>query len=153
MGVHGPIPKPAAQRRRSLGTSDDTTKGRGAERVTVPRADGSWHPTAKRWYRSLARSGQSEHYEPSDWATAWLIAEAISRELEPQPVVVGRGREARVEMVTVPPKAAAMTAWLRAMTSLLVTEGDRRRARLELQRPVPVAEDVPTLDDYRRRVR
>jgi hypothetical protein len=58
-----------------------------------------------------------------------------------------------VRMVELPPKAASVAAWLKGMTALLVTEGDRRRAQLELQRPeAQEAEgNVSWIEDARRR--
>ena len=46
------------------------------------------HPAARRWFESLAESGQSAFYEPSDWATAYVLAETMSRELRPRVVGV-----------------------------------------------------------------
>jgi hypothetical protein len=123
------------------------------------KADAGWHPVARQWFESLAQSGQSAFYQPSDWATARVIAESISRELKPQPMVVGFGEDAHVEWIERPPKGASMAAWLKGMTVLLVTEGDRRRAQVELERPRPAAgdeeptADVSELDEYRRRLR
>lgn len=120
----------------------------------VPPADEGWELAAKRWYESLAGSGQAAFYQASDWATAWLLAESISRELAPQPIVVGKGESAEVEMYRMPPKGASLAAWLKGMTALMVTEGDRRRARLELEAPTSGEEvaDVSELADYRRRL-
>lgn len=149
----GPPPKRDAQRRRH-----NTPAAGPAEQVPVdgvvaaPPPRRGWHPVAKAWYESLGRSGQARYYEPSDWATATLIAESISRELKPQPVKVGE----TVEMVECPPKGASMAAWLRGMTSLMVTEGDRRRARVEFLRGSDGEEegaDVSELDEYRTRLR
>ncbi|MGL4300279.1 MAG: hypothetical protein ACRCW4_14520 [Candidatus Neomicrothrix subdominans] len=100
----------------------------------VPAADDGWHPVARIWYDSLGRSGQSQFYTSSDWATAYLLAESMSRELHPQPIVVGRGPDAVIEMHAVPPKGASLAAWLKGMAALMTTEGERRRARLELER-------------------
>jgi len=108
--------------------------------VVIPEAPDRWHEVARIWYDSLARSGQSVFYTSSDWATAYVLAESISRELKPQPVVVGSGAEATVEMHNLPPKGAALGAWLKGMAALMTTEGERRRARLELERPRPGAE-------------
>lgn len=123
--------------------------------MTVPAADKKWHPVAARWYRSLKTSGQAVFYEPSDWAVAFLIAEAMSRELKPQPVVSVIDGEQHVEMCTLPPKGASLAAWLKAMTSLMVTEGDRRRLHLELERGAPAVEgedaSVAYLDEFRGR--
>lgn len=149
MGSRGPTPKRSDQRRRTNSPpaqkAPATTK-----RPRRPRADPTWHTAAKHWYDSLAKSGQSKFYESSDWHTAWLLAEAISRELKPQPMVVGDD----VRMVELPPKAASVAAWLKGMTALLVTEGDRRRAQLELQRSEAqeAVGNVSWIEDARRRL-
>ncbi len=156
-GAGGPPPKRDAHRRRrgelALGKTAD--KATGAASVVKPEADPDWHPVASRWFDSLASSGQSAYYEPSDWATAFLVAESMSRELKPQPVVDSEGN---VSFVSYPPKGASLAAWLKAMTTLMVTEGDRRRLRLELERPPADSEDkgaagVTHIDDAARRLR
>ena len=103
--------------------------------------DVGWHPLARDWYRSLAESAQSQFYEPSDWQTARVLAELLSRSLK-------SGR------VT----AALVERWQVGATELLTTEGARRRARLELERTTEAgaaqeAGDVSELDEYRRRSR
>lgn len=121
----------ATHRRRShpeLAASDQVSKIDGR----LPAAS-DWHSIATIWYDSLALSGQHVFYEPSDWAYAYVIAETMSRELVPQPVFDSDGKE--VGQVVRPPRASAVSVWLRAMAALLVTEGDRRRAGVELQNP------------------
>ena len=132
MGSRGPVPKSSDQRRRRNSPSvEKVAAGRGG--VEPPAASEGWHPVAVQWFEALKQSGQAVFYEPSDWALAVVVAESISRELNPQPLVVGRGSDAEVVMVSMPPKGASLAAWLKAMTSLLVSEGDRRRMRLELE--------------------
>lgn len=152
-GAGGPVPKRSSQRRR---TNKDSVpeKAEAAARVAIPEPDGDWHDAASAWYRSLADSGQSQFYEPSDWAVAWLIAESISRDLQPQVVGIAE-RTGEAVWATIPMKGASLAAYLRAMTALLVTEGDRRRARLELERPGAgevQTPDVASLADYRSRL-
>lgn len=140
-GRGGPPPKRSDQRRRKAAPAGgEAQRADGAAVVPVPEANDGWHPMAIRWFESLGKSGQSQFYEPSDWATAELVAESLSRELESDG----------------PVKAAMLSALMSAMSVLLVTEGDRRRARLELTRPQAVTgeeADVSELDDYRRRLR
>lgn len=152
-GAGGPPPKRSEQRRRANKAVVPVDTAAGAARVEEPAANSKWHPVAKRWFESLGRSGQSVFYEPSDWATAYLVAESISRELKPQPI--GNTEDGQPVMATLPPKGASLSAWLRAMTVLMATEGDRRRLRLELSRPGPAGEvetDVSELAEYRRRL-
>lgn len=150
----GPPPKRSDQRRRQNKPSAPIETAPAARKVTVPPTNGKWHPVAKRWYQSLRKSGQSRFYEPSDWATAYLIAEAMSRELNPQVVGYYKQDGERVPIFeSRPPGGASLAAWLKAMTALMVTEGDRRRMRLELERPAPGGDgedaSVTLLDDYR----
>jgi len=151
-GTGGPVPKRSAQRRRRNKTDVPVTTAEGAAIVEPPAGNAKWHPAAKRWYEALAESGQAAFYEPSDWATAYVIAESMSRDLRPQPIGVDRDTGDPV-MALVPIKGTNLAAYLRAMTSLLVTEGDRRRARVELERggEAEAHPDVPNIDDYRRR--
>lgn len=134
-GRGGPVPKRAADRRRR--NKVDITQVDVAGKVESPPADEAWHELARQWYESLARSGQAQHYEPSDWAAARYVAEVMTRNLE-----VGRF------------SAQLFAAVWSAMGDLLTTEGERRRAKLEVNRTMtakPAADGttVARLDDYR----
>lgn len=152
MGERGPVPKPANQRRRRNKTAAAPTPHRTG--VKPPPTNGKWHPVARRWFNSLKKSAQSEFYEESDWATAYLVAESISRELSAQ--VVGITKQGDIVTADLPPKGASLAAWLKAMSSLLVTAGDRRRMQVEMTTPAvrdPAEESaVADLDEYRKRI-
>ncbi|MDH2392329.1 hypothetical protein QCN29_26840 [Streptomyces sp. HNM0663] len=141
MGARGPVPKRTDQRRRRNkdGGPVATAQSGTAAEPEQPSADGDWHPAAARWYASLAESGQSRFYEPSDWAQAWVWADLLSRQLFSER-----------------PSAQMVAAWSAAATELLTTEGARRRARLELERAGSADADedaaVAALDDYRARL-
>lgn len=159
MGTRGPAPKRTEQRRRTNAPPVPVDKAPAGAKgaVKAPAANRKWHPVARRWYESLSKSGQSKFYEASDWAAAWVIAESMSRELNPRPMSVGKGDSARVELVEQSPGASTVAAWLKGMSMLLATEGDRRRALLELVRPpAPAAEggvgNVSWIDDARKRL-
>ena len=134
----GPVPKRSDQRRRrNKPDGPELVKAPGGTRLEVPPADESWHPIAARWYASLRESGQSQFYEPSDWAMAVLLAEAMSRNLK-------SGRFSAQLLQTV----------LSGMTDLLTSEGARRRARIELERETDAqdareAERLALMDSYR----
>lgn len=133
----GPVPKRSSERRRRNKAEgvQVTSVPATVEKVTCPPADDAWHPIAGDWYKSLAESGQAVWYEPSDWATARYVAEAMSRGLQSSRF-----------------SAQLFAAVSAAMTELLTTEGARRRARLEIDRGAPSDEkpaDVTALDDYR----
>lgn len=115
IGNSGPIPKRSDQRRRNNKPTVAIDTAPGATNVEIPDADPDWIPAARRWYESLAESGQSVFYQPSDWATAWVWAELLNG-------VLDGGK----------PSAMMISAWASGATDLLVTEGSRRRMRLEL---------------------
>jgi hypothetical protein len=155
-GAGGPVPKRSSQRRRRNKDGEPEKAAAGARSAAVmPDPDPDWHAVARRWFDALGESGQSVFYEASDWALAWVIAENMSRELTP---VVVHVDEETGEQTTAcyPIKGTSMAAYLKAMAALLVTEGDRRRARLELERSQSggdaEAEDgVVSIDEWRRR--
>lgn len=101
----------------------------------LPEPDERWHQIATDWYLSLRESGQAAFYQPSDWAVARYVAELMSRGLSSDR----------------PPNGQYVAALNSAMSSLLTTEGDRRRARIELERkePGPKLAAVKPLDAYR----
>lgn len=147
MGSRGPIPKAQAERRRrnKPGGGIDQLK---AGDVVVPSVDPEWHPVASAWFEALTVSGQAVLYQQSDWATAVLIAESMSRDLNPQ--VVGVTESGGVVKDKIPLKGASLSAYLKAMSSLLVTEGDRRRMRVELERAEEEGQaPVLVMDQYR----
>ncbi len=140
-GPRGPVPKPAAQRRRQnkpVAPVDETPAG---PALTSPPAasDELWHPIAREWFDSLSQSGQSRFFEPSDWALARLGAEMMSSLCSADK-----------------PSAQMLMSLLSLTSSLLSTEGDRRRLRLELARGPQIDEDeeasVSALADYRNRL-
>jgi len=139
MGAHGPIPKRSEERRRR--NKDDGPEltqapaGAPEDLPELPDPDPNWHEIAVDWYLSLRESGQAAFYEPSDWAMARYAAELMSRGLSSDR----------------PPNGQYVAALNSVMTSLLTTEGDRRRARMELERKPagPKLASVSPLDAYR----
>jgi hypothetical protein len=120
VGIKGPIPKRSDQRHGHRTVEVEKVKAaprRGAAYV-APLAAGEWHPLAKRWWQGLRRSDQAvQYYQPSDWEHAYAWTQMWSEQLE-------SGR----------PSAMFLATWDSAMGRLLVTEGDRRRVRIELER-------------------
>lgn len=135
----GPIPERSDQRRRrnKPAEADSVESAPGSPVETAPEASEAWNSMARDWFNSLAESGQSAFYEPSDWQTARIWAEVLSRQLN-------AGQKMSSMMIA---------AWSSASAELLTTEGARRRGRLELQREEPdleaVSAKVTTLDRYR----
>jgi hypothetical protein len=141
MGARGPIAKRSEERmgHRSKDEKDSITKAPSAppaELPDLPEPDPNWHEIATDWYLSLRESGQAQFYQPSDWAVARYAAELMSRGLSSDR----------------PPNGQYVAALNSVMTALLTTEGDRRRARIELERKKPAQQapaSVTAIADYR----
>lgn len=136
MGTRGPVPKRSEQRRRVNAPAIPVTRAPAGASTRAPALRRGIHPLARRWYASLGRSGQSRFYEPSDWAVAQLVAEAI-------------------DAFMAEPTAKMLSVAMAGSSSLLATEGDRRRLSVELQRQAGDADEdaaVAALADYRDRL-
>ena len=121
----GPVPKRSDVRRRvNKPEIEIATASAGTDFVPAPAVDPDWHPIAKSWFEALGSSGQRCFFEPSDWAQAVLVAEAMSRMLKADRM-----------------SAQMFAAIDSASTRLMVTEGDRRRLRVELERRKVIDED------------
>ena len=149
MAAHGPIPKRTEERRRRNKPEVPVESVPITGPVQIPPADPKWHPTARLIYESLPTSGQAKFYEPSDWSTAYLLAESLSRDLKPQSI--GITDEGKVIHAYVPLKGASLAAYLKGFAALGVTEGDRRRMGIEIDRkPLKsVPAGVTVMDEYR----
>lgn len=133
MGTRGPLPKRDAERAGHNAKSERADQVRAFATVPVPEADPYWHADAKEWYDSLAISGQSRFYEPSDWQFARVVATMLSDLLNADR-----------------PTAEMFKAIDAAMDKLAVTESARRRQRIEVERPASGAEFDPAAGDAAR---
>lgn len=79
-----------------------------------PEPDPGWREPVKRWYRSVELSAYSQLYQPSDWETVWIIAEYMN--------------------ALKTSSAHALAALMNSMSDLMITEGARRRAKVEIQK-------------------
>ena len=140
MGTRGPVPARSDQKRRRNAPARPVEVVEVAGEVIAPPADEGWHDTARAWFRSLADSGQSRYFEPSDWQSAHFTAQMMSKCLQADEV------------------SAPMVAQVRGMmTDLLSTESSRRRVGIELERKVAQAggskpQSVTRLEDRRKRL-
>lgn len=145
--MSGPPPKKESERRRrnkdgvetEVVNLDELVLGE----VEIPVADPNWEPLTTSFYESFKRSGQAMWMEPTDWMTAYMLMEVLDRWLKPQEVRVGEirppeGSGGRLtylfedKVIAMP--GATLNSILKGLTSLLATEGDRRRLRIELER-------------------
>ena len=103
--------------------------------ATVPDPDPGWHPIATRLFESLRSSGQADFYQDSDWAFAWSVCEDLS--------VYKRSMKRSGQM---------LQTIYSALERLLVTEGDRRRVRIELTEPedTTTPAGVTAIADYKK---
>lgn len=116
--TRGPVPKRSDQRvRRNKDEVDlDTVEMIGP--VEIPELDlEDPHPLIVDFYESLKDSGQSKYYEPSDWAHARIVCHFLDRQVK-------SGK----------PSGQMLAVLHSMMTDLLVSEGARRRVRLEIER-------------------
>lgn len=121
MGVKGPIPKRSTEGHR-------ITQARKfehgvepvnviADKVEPPEPAPGWHPIAMKLWESVKQSTFTRYYEPSDWIVLYSACDDLSNY---------KKQERRS-----PTMLAAVNTML---TSLLLTEGDRRRVQIEINR-------------------
>lgn len=150
----GPLPKRSEERRRRNKPSTvpmdgavadiEPTKVPGTPGVEWPQPDPAWHPIVADLYRSLQRSGQARFYEPSDVAYIILTAECTNRLLS------GAGTRSGTAGLSGQTLSAVDSMW----SKCLVTEADRRRLRIELEKGVPEeAPSVGIMAEYRKKLR
>jgi len=135
------------RRRNKPQVPTDTVVVRGV--VQIPPANPKWHLVAKIVWQSLPDSGQAQYYEASDWAVAYMLVENLSRELRPQVVGIHpeTGKAVRAQ---IPIRGASLSSYIKGFAALLMSEGDRRRVRMEIERDQSVdLTDVSAMDDYR----
>ena len=131
----GPVPKREDQRRRQNKDNGPITKGQARGAAFIPAAPEHWHDLASQLYDAIENSGQSEFFEQSDWAYAQIVCEALSRELN-------KGQRMSAQM---------FQSIQTAMSNLLVTEGDRRRLRVELSKAPEADPDAEFAESERAR--
>ena len=142
MGTRGPAPARSDQKRRRNKPETPVEQVEQVGTVTVPPADDSWHSKAQAWYAALEHSGQARYYEPSDWQTAQIAAETLHRFLTDEK-----------------PNAQLLAQFNAMQAALMVTEGARRRAGVEVIRREPneptgkpAGENVTRMDERRKRL-
>lgn len=142
---------PTAPRTIYVGDFDPDTEGSEENLVPAPEADESWHPVALNFYNGLRRSPQRLYYEESDWAFAFLLCEHLTRELEDKYVGTKKvyqgdsstGLPIMVdEVVRERMPVGSLGNVIKAMEKLMVTEPDRRKARVEIERGAVVEDDL-----------
>jgi hypothetical protein len=124
VGSRGPVAKRDATRAGHRASHERADTVAVPYVVEPPALDESYnyHPRARRFYDQLARSGQSQHFEPSDWELAALrcrLASHLETKLDDGDA----------------PSASLIDQVSKIDARLGVTENDRRRMRVEVDRP------------------
>lgn len=146
----GPVPKREEElaRPRSRKGGDQQEVTHGELREVSHRLDPSpdWDPMVVNLYNSALTSGQSDFYQDSDWAKFYVLCHELHHYMHPpewadKDGVLHAGKR----------NGQILTAIMSGLESLLLTEGDRRRVRLELQKPPEEKTDlkVVAMDAYR----
>lgn len=131
--ARGPIPKRSTERRRRNIDSRPSLVSLPVGAVSVRDPDPNWHPVIQEFYASLQASPQAELYTSSDWGLIRLLCFRESLNLK-------GGR----------PSAMMTGIFLGQLPDLLVTEGARRRLRVELtHEPQPEPPSVAIMRRYR----
>ena len=135
MGVTGPIPKRSSERVRR--NKDEALEKVQAIGVVRPPALGLTdpHPLVVDLFLSLDESAQSRFYEPSDWQYARFCCHFAD-------VLLKQNR----------PSAQLLASVQTMLTDLLVSEGARRRVRLEVERSTSGGDVLDVADMFRKRL-
>jgi len=127
--------------------------------TTMPDPDPDWHPIAVRGYLSLENSGMADFYQDTDWMTAWIIFNELSAYLRPGIDAAASAKATKAaghEVVVRYPErrisGMMFTSIMSELRSLGMTEGERRRMRIELSDPKPTGPSaaVVAIADYQR---
>lgn len=137
MAFSGPVPKRSEERLRRNKPEVEIVKIQAQGEVVQPELGlGDVHPVVQDLWDSMGESAQSQWFEPSDWQYARFIMHFANMALY-------SGR----------PNAQILAEVNKALGELLVSEGARRRVRIEIERNKAQAEVVSIADELARRMR
>ncbi len=132
----GPIPKRSDQRIRRNKPDVQIEKVESIGTVQMPDLGfDDPHPMVVDFYLSLADSAQSRFYEPSDWQFARFCLHFVDYLLKSQR-----------------PSGQLLATVQSMLTELLVSEGARRRVRLEVERSQSGGDVLDVADLFRARL-
>ena len=144
------IPKPehelARPRKRKGKDQVPVTVGERRKVSLKLKPEPDWHPIAKQIFEAALNSGQADFYQDSDIAILYSLCEDISVYKSPK----WKDHETG-EIVPAKRSGQMLQAIMSNLASLLLTEGDRRRVRLELQAPPETPPDLKmvAMSEYR----
>lgn len=136
LGTRGPIPKRSEERIRRNNDEGEITKIEAGGHVEQPPLGlDDPHPMIIDFWESLGDSAQSKFYEPSDWQFARFtlhFADQLVRSMKPS--------------------SQMLMAVNSSLTELLVSEGSRRRVRMEIEREQAKAQVVDIAEEIQKRM-
>lgn len=135
MGTRGPIPKRSDRRIRRNKDQDQPEIISAIGRVAAPPLGFEAHPMIEDFYDSLQDSAQAQYYEPSDWEFARITLHFLNGQL-----------------LAKKPSAQMYAAINTALSNLLVSEGDRRRVKVEIDRETATEELADVASIFRERL-
>ena len=127
MAYTGPIPKRDEERIRRNIPDNQTDKISVIGAVHIPELGdvshlGETHSLITEMYEAIKQSASVKYFEPTDWQFARLTLHTLNAEL-----IYARNNGK-------PVGAMKLSAINQMLSALLLTEGDRRRARIEIER-------------------
>jgi len=136
MGARGPVPKRSDQRVRRNKPAVPVEKVESIGVVAVPELGfDDPHFLTVDLYRSLSESAQARFYEPSDYQIARSVLHFLDQQFK-----------------TSRPSGQMVQSLFSQLTDLLLTEGARRRVRLEVERAQAGGDVIEVADLFRRRL-
>lgn len=130
----GPVPKRSDERIRRNKVDIEKIAAIGVVPIPELQLDDP-HPMVASMYRSLRESAQNKYFEPSDWEFARFTMFFMDNLLK-------QGR----------PSAIMLQQVNSMLASLLVTEGDRRRVRMEVERNRVGGDVIDVAEMFRQRL-
>ena len=131
---YGPVPKRSDQRAQSANTGKviDKVQAFGVVRKPGLGLGDNPHPIITDFWNSVGESAQARYYEASDWQYFRVALHFLNSLLK-----------------TNKPSAQMLTVVNQMLTDLLVSEGSRRRVRMEIERDVAKDNVVDVADYFR----
>lgn len=131
---NGPVPKRSSERVRTHDNNViDKVQAFGVVKKPELGLGGNVHPIIADFWDSLAESAQSRYYETSDWQYARVSMHFLNQLLK-------SGK----------PSAQMLTVVNQMLTDLLVSEGSRRRVRMEIERDTSTSNVVDVAEYFQK---
>lgn len=130
---NGPVPKRSTDRDPSnnVGKVIDKVQAFGVVKKPALGLGENVHPIIIDFWESLGESAQSRYYEASDWQYCRIALHFLNNMLKN----------------VAKPSAQMLTVVNQMLTDLLVSEGSRRRVRMEIEREA-TKDNVVNISDY-----